>query len=499
MRWSSLAGACVALGVAWPDAARAQGCVVARQSPGRAADGALAPDQWQLSLGARWLRASRHFVGTRDQTDKIAPGAGTVNEITTAELEVARGLSDRVWWLVTVPTFLGERSEPLSSGDGAVVGRARSSARGLGDVTLGARAWLWSPAGRPRGNVALGASLKLPTGDPGATAAVATAGGGVEVRAVDASIQPGDGGLGVLLAAQATHALGRGAAFAQASYLVSPRETNGVPTSRPRPSEARLSVPDAYLVRAGASWPLWRGAGGGLAARVEGTPVHDLVGGSAGFRRPGYSASLEPFLAVDDGSGWGASLAVPIAIARNRQASVAERADGVRGDATFADYSVILTVTKRFDASSPAMAHPMATSGGTRVGDAPVALPSGTVVPPLGERLTVVNAWATWCHACRDELPVLEALHRRFAPRGVAIIGVSLDEEASRVAPYLRGLGVGFPSLWGGPDALAEPGEALVPTTWILDARGAVVHRVRGAVSAGELDAKLLELLGGAR
>jgi thiol-disulfide isomerase/thioredoxin len=45
-------------------------------------------------------------------------------------------------------------------------------------------------------------------------------------------------------------------------------------------------------------------------------------------------------------------------------------------------------------------------------------------------RPLVVTFWATWCEPCRDEFPMLVALHRQYAPEGLAMFGVSLDDDA---------------------------------------------------------------------
>jgi thiol-disulfide isomerase/thioredoxin len=42
----------------------------------------------------------------------------------------------------------------------------------------------------------------------------------------------------------------------------------------------------------------------------------------------------------------------------------------------------------------------------------------------------VVTFWATWCEPCRDEFPLLVELQKQYAPQGLAIFGVSLDDDA---------------------------------------------------------------------
>ena len=44
----------------------------------------------------------------------------------------------------------------------------------------------------------------------------------------------------------------------------------------------------------------------------------------------------------------------------------------------------------------------------------------------------VVTFWATWCEPCRDEYPMLVQMAKDYAPKGLAIYGVSLDDDADR-------------------------------------------------------------------
>src|SRR5215471_605403 len=53
-------------------------------------------------------------------------------------------------------------------------------------------------------------------------------------------------------------------------------------------------------------------------------------------------------------------------------------------------------------------------------------------VRSLGAKATLVNAWATWCDSCEHELPTLQALAERMAPKGVRVLLVSVDEPEDR-------------------------------------------------------------------
>jgi hypothetical protein len=84
-----------------------------------------------------------------------------------------------------------------------------------------------------------------------------------------------------------------------------------------------------------------------LGGRIDGLPVHDVIGGDKGFRRPGYSVYLEPGLNWVHGD-WTAALAGPLAFYHNRPPSVPERQAGINRGGGFADFLILFSVSKRF-------------------------------------------------------------------------------------------------------------------------------------------------------
>jgi thiol-disulfide isomerase/thioredoxin len=47
----------------------------------------------------------------------------------------------------------------------------------------------------------------------------------------------------------------------------------------------------------------------------------------------------------------------------------------------------------------------------------------------LEDHVVLVNFWATWCHECRAELPVLDRLHREYATRRLTVLSAKFREE----------------------------------------------------------------------
>lgn len=169
---------------------------------------------------------------------------------------------------------------------------------------------------------------------------------------VDQSIQPGDGGVGVALDMQGFQPLSHsfllsGSLF----YLFNFKETNGVLT---RGGGSEFSCPDQFGARLGAFYTTTLpGLSAYLGGRVEGVPSTDLIGGSAGYRRPGFVVSVEPGINYNH-KNYSFNATVPFALIRNRTQSyedkqrTAETGIFRQGDAAFADYLLNFTLSYRF-------------------------------------------------------------------------------------------------------------------------------------------------------
>lgn len=116
----------------------------------------------------------------------------------------------------------------------------------------------------------------------------------------------------------------------------------------------------------------------------------------------------------------------------------------------------------------------------------------------LRGRVLLVDYWATWCTPCLMALPGVAAVHRRFRDRGLAVVGVSIDDARDRekVAAKVKELGLEFPVIFdgrGGKGELALANKVLaVPATFLIDRKG----RVRFSNLEGDaLAARIAELL----
>lgn len=305
--------------------------------------GFLDKGRWQVSVGFRKQRSHRHFVGTEEQHQRATLGTEVVNNVYLFDVAVTYAINRRFNITAAVPFQTATRRRGTSP--------QIFHSMGIGDISVMGRMWLLKSPNESGHNISLGIGVKLPTGKANVEDTVPAANGnGTVTQIVDQSIQLGDGGWGIPLDMQAYKRFGRTTVYVSATYLLNPRDTNGVRTGRGRASEAIMSVADQYLVRVGISRPVprTRRFAFTIGWRIEGVPVRDLLGKSNGFRRPGYGMAIEPGLQYFRGRDtW--SVAVPIAAGRNRKRSVSDILVGnPGGDAAFADYMILASYSHRF-------------------------------------------------------------------------------------------------------------------------------------------------------
>ncbi len=114
-------------------------------------------------------------------------------------------------------------------------------------------------------------------------------------------------------------------------------------------------------------------------------------------------------------------------------------------------------------------------------------------------RIVVLNFWATWCVPCREEMPLLVDLQKRYASRGVVVVGASADDESTqaRIEPFVEELGITFPIWIGANTADMERlglGAAL-PATAIIDKEGRIIFRIIGPLKRKALARRIDHLL----
>ncbi|HSL24459.1 MAG TPA: hypothetical protein VK886_23185 [Vicinamibacterales bacterium] len=314
---------------------------------------------WSFSMGWRYQKSDRHFVGSEYQAERDHESSQVINSVNLADLSIRYQATRRIELSAGVPYFMGTRSQPLRNAQREIIERYQTQARGIGDIVVSARRWMFDPDTHLGANLQLGLGVKLPTGTNNVTdsfrvfSSAPAPNGSITsvIRTVDQSIQPGDGGFGILADFSTFKGLAGGnvSIYASGAYLANPQGRSEVLTYRGAPGEQVMSIADQYLLRAGAAFPIPKSKRLSFSAgiRVEGVPVRDLLGPDDGFRRPGVAVSIEPAINIINGKHV-VTFGIPFAIYRNRFVSVADEARGAHGDAAFADYLVMAGYSRRF-------------------------------------------------------------------------------------------------------------------------------------------------------
>jgi thiol-disulfide isomerase/thioredoxin len=148
-------------------------------------------------------------------------------------------------------------------------------------------------------------------------------------------------------------------------------------------------------------------------------------------------------------------------LARNVVRVTVTAADAARGELTLPDI--------------PAVVKPV-----PAVGDAPPLNfqrndgTAGSLADYRG-RYTVVHFWASWCGVCKQQFPALRQLQERYASRGLATLGLTLDDDAAAWQAVLKRLDLPWPQ--GRLSAAADAGISSVPAYWLLDPAGKITAK----------------------
>ena len=112
-------------------------------------------------------------------------------------------------------------------------------------------------------------------------------------------------------------------------------------------------------------------------------------------------------------------------------------------------------------------------------------------------RPVVLTFFASWCHPCEEDMPVLERAQRDSGNR-IAVVGVNYQDFASDTRDFVDRLGVTFPALvedsTDNPVAKRYDVHAM-PDTVFIDAAGVVRNRLYGPVTADDLKRAVQSLI----
>lgn len=130
------------------------------------------------------------------------------------------------------------------------------------------------------------------------------------------------------------------------------------------------------------------------------------------------------------------------------------------------------------------------------------AAPDFTLSTVDGKKLTlsklrghyvVLDFWASWCPDCRRDIPSMKRMYETFAPKGVEFVGVSFDDDKSKLQKAVSDLGIEYTQVselkkWKETATSKKFRISWIPTMYLISPEGKVVL---ATVMSDKLEAEL--------
>jgi len=112
-------------------------------------------------------------------------------------------------------------------------------------------------------------------------------------------------------------------------------------------------------------------------------------------------------------------------------------------------------------------------------------------------KVILVDFWATWCPPCKEMIPVLSKLHKRYSDRGLVILGISLDRDGlEALGAYVHENMIPYKIVMADNKITkAFGGVSTIPTLYIVDRDGRLVRKLTGYQSYGQLEEQVKKYL----
>lgn len=97
----------------------------------------------------------------------------------------------------------------------------------------------------------------------------------------------------------------------------------------------------------------------------------------------------------------------------------------------------------------------------------------------------VIDFFATWCPPCREAVPHLNSLSRKYGRQGLQVLGLSLDDgDEDVVKDFIASKRIVYPVALAGQDVQTDYGLRSLPTAYVIDKKGNVADRFMGGSDA---------------
>ena len=114
----------------------------------------------------------------------------------------------------------------------------------------------------------------------------------------------------------------------------------------------------------------------------------------------------------------------------------------------------------------------------------------------LRGKVVLLNFWATWCAPCQLEMPAFERWQKQYAGQGLAVAGISMDDDADSVRKTIAKLRVTYPIAMGTVALGRSYGGVLgLPETFLIDRTGVIRAQFQGETDLNKIETAIKSLL----
>lgn len=96
-------------------------------------------------------------------------------------------------------------------------------------------------------------------------------------------------------------------------------------------------------------------------------------------------------------------------------------------------------------------------------------------------QVVMLNFWASWCGPCRQEMPLLDGISKKYSKMGFVLYGINVEQDNKDAKKMLQDLGVSFPILYDPESKLSVLYSVdAMPTSVMIDKKGQIRYVDRG-------------------
>jgi thiol-disulfide isomerase/thioredoxin len=112
-------------------------------------------------------------------------------------------------------------------------------------------------------------------------------------------------------------------------------------------------------------------------------------------------------------------------------------------------------------------------------------------------KVVILNFWATWCPPCREEIPILIELAKKYKD-GLLIVGVSVDDGSpDEVREFAKAFHMNYPVVMWSHELVSEYGGVpALPTTFLINKDARIVQKHEGLYPPEVYDTEVRALMG---